>query len=360
MIVDMSLSINHSIIKINNKFAYKTGIMKHFKYLMALVFLSFMTGCVPLTQFDEVKSNKEKCEQKADSLNLANEKLSVANKELLSKLQVAEDKLKDYEANNITGSIEYVKLKNDYDQLQKELSQLKSSQKFLLENNAEETTKILSELQKTQEDLQKREDRLNKLEADLNLKQQNLERTQRELEANNRRMVELENILFKKDSIVSSLKNKISNALLGFQNEGLTVSQKNGKVYVSLEEKLLFKTGSYDVDEKGKSALKKLATVLEQNPEIDIMVEGHTDDVPYISGDVIKDNWDLSVLRATSIVKIILGDSKINPKRLIASGRGEFLPIDNQKTVDARRKNRRTEIILYPKLDELYDLIEDK
>jgi len=333
--------------------------MIHKIILFATGVIIVMVSCVPLTQFDTIKYENEKYKKLTDSLIVANEKLSVANKELNSKLEVLEEKLKDYESNDISRSISYVQLQNENEQLKKQLNQLKSSQKYLLENSAEETTKILSELQRTQEDLQKREDRLNKLEADLNIKKRNLEVTRKELEANNKRMMELENILFKKDSIVTALKNKISNALLGFQNQGLSITQKNGKVYVSLEEKLLFKTGSYEVDEKGRSALKKLAQVLEQNPDIDIMVEGHTDDVPYIAGEVIKDNWDLSVLRATSIVKIILENSKINPKRLIASGRGEFLPIDKQKTAEARRKNRRTEIILYPKLDELYELIEN-
>ena len=135
------------------------------------------------------------------------------------------------------------------------------------------------------------------------------------------------------------------------------MTRKNGKVYVSLDEQLLFPSGSTDVDPRGKSALKKLAGVLEQNRDINIMIEGHTDDVPIIPGSKFKDNWDLSVSRATAIIRILLDGSSIDPKRLTAAGRGEYFPVDTRKTPDARQKNRRTEIILEPNLDEVFDLI---
>ena len=331
-----------------------------FILLLSLGIGFIINSCIPLSQFNDLKKENSSLERKTDSLIRVNEKLMVDNKELGAKLKVLEQRLKTYEESDISGSVEYVKLKEDYENLKNQLNQLKSSQQFLLENSAEETTKILAELQKTQEELQAREDRLNRMEVELNRKKQNLDQMTSELESKNKRLIELERILFMKDSLVTALKNKISDALLGFQNQGLTITQKNGKVYVSLEEKLLFKTGSYEVDSKGRTALKNLAKVLEQNPEIDIMVEGHTDDVPYIAGEIIKDNWDLSVMRATAIVKILLEGNKINPKRLIASGRGEFLPVDNRKTSEARQKNRRTEIILYPKLDELYEIIESQ
>ena len=146
--------------------------------------------------------------------------------------------------------------------------------------------------------------------------------------------------------------------MLGFEGKGLTITQKNGKVYVSLDESLLFASGSTKVEDKGVEAIKKLAKVLEQEQEINILVEGHTDDVPMKGSGDIKDNWDLSVMRATSIVKIITGNSKVNPIRITAAGRGEYFPIDPSKTAEARKKNRRTEIILVPKLDELLKVLE--
>ncbi|MCC7233634.1 MAG: OmpA family protein, partial [Bacteroidia bacterium] len=151
----------------------------------------------------------------------------------------------------------------------------------------------------------------------------------------------------------------VSKALWGYQGNGLSVNQKNGRVYVSMEERLLFASGSTNVEKKGEEALHDLARVLEKNPDINVTVEGHTDDVP-ISGTLpsgARDNWELSVLRATSVVKIILKDSDINPIRLTAAGKGPYQPVDPAKTAEARKKNRRTEIILAPQLDELMKLI---
>jgi len=168
----------------------------------------------------------------------------------------------------------------------------------------------------------------------------------------------LEAILNKKDSTVNALKSKVQNALLGFENNGLTIEQKNGKVYVSLDESLLFASGSYNVDSEGKKVLQKLGGVLEKNKDVNVLVEGHTDNVPYKGSGVIKDNWDLSVLRATSVVKIILSKSKIDESRLTAAGRGEHFPIASNDSAEGRKKNRRTEIILTPKLDELFEILE--
>jgi chemotaxis protein MotB len=136
------------------------------------------------------------------------------------------------------------------------------------------------------------------------------------------------------------------------------VTQKDGKVYISLDEKLLFKSASWDIDANGKNALKKLASVLEKNPGIQVTIEGHTDNVPYNPGNSqLKDNWDLSAKRATTVVRVLLDGSKIKPERLTASGRSEYLPVDTRSTPDARQKNRRTEIVLTPDLTELYNLI---
>jgi len=137
------------------------------------------------------------------------------------------------------------------------------------------------------------------------------------------------------------------------------VTIKDGKVYVSMDEKLLFKTGSYEIDANGRAALRKLGALLEKNTDIGILVEGHTDDVPYRSSSgQLVDNWDLSVKRATTVVRVLTQDTKINPKRLTASGRGEYIPVDPLKTAEARQKNRRTEIILTPDLSELYKILE--
>jgi chemotaxis protein MotB len=157
-----------------------------------------------------------------------------------------------------------------------------------------------------------------------------------------------------------ALKEKIKSALQGFEGSGLEVYEKNGKVYVSMDEKLLFASGKFNIDDKGKDALRALAKVLEADVEISITVEGHTDNVPYspASSSQIRDNWDLSVMRATTVVKTILEYGKINPERLTASGRSQYLPVDESDTKEARAKNRRTEIILTPRLDALFEVLK--
>ncbi|MFQ3579432.1 MAG: OmpA family protein [Bacteroidales bacterium] len=166
-------------------------------------------------------------------------------------------------------------------------------------------------------------------------------------------LVEMERKLANKDSAMRALRSKLSAALRGFEGNGLTMEQRGGKIYVLLDESLLFEVGKSVVSEKGTDALKKLASVLEANPDIDITVEGHTD-----STGNAKLNWKLSTERALSISYIILDNSKVAPKRITASGRGQYVPIDTRKTPEALRKNRRSEIILTPKLEELFNLIE--
>ncbi len=180
------------------------------------------------------------------------------------------------------------------------------------------------------------------------------------LSAREKRLAELEAIIRRQDSITNALNEIVKRALLSFNSDELTVEMKNGKVYVSLSDKLLFKSGSADVEEKGQDAIKKLADVLNKNPDIDVLIEGHTDNVPLRNSANFKDNWELSTGRATNIVRILSDISKVNPKRLTAAGRSEYMPKASNDTPEGRAKNRRTEIILTPKLDELYKLIDKK
>jgi chemotaxis protein MotB len=171
------------------------------------------------------------------------------------------------------------------------------------------------------------------------------------------RLKEVEDALHKRDDATNALKNKLQQALLGFQQNGLTVDIRNGKVYVSLTDKLLFPSGSIIIDAIGKKALDQLAEVLNKETDINIAVEGHTDNKKVSNLGQIKDNWDLSVLRSTSVCRYLTEVEKIDPKRLTATGKSEYQPIDASNTPEALAKNRRIEIILTPKLDELYNLI---
>ncbi|WP_439649241.1 OmpA family protein [Hufsiella arboris] len=178
------------------------------------------------------------------------------------------------------------------------------------------------------------------------------------LKAREARLKEVEDILRKRDEATNALKEKLQQALLGFQKSGLSVDIRNGKVYVSLTDKLLFDTGSIIIDEKGKQALTELAKVLKTQPDINIAVEGHTDNQRVLNLGQIKDNWDLSVLRATSVVRFLTDEQKVPAERLTATGKGQYQPIDKAGNAEARSHNRRIEIVLSPKLDELYNLIK--
>ncbi len=330
------------------------------KVVIFSIVISTVFSCVPTRQFNDIQEKNQKLLTEKDLLKSENQKFSVENKELTSEFKSLEGKIKEIEKQHRDKTEECDMLMKDYNRVNRQYIDLQKAQEELIKGNDKETRRLLKQLQVTQESLQEKEDELRKLEVSLRSKKQNLEELLFELDQRNARLIELEKILQKKDSVVLALKDKVSSALMGFENDGLTVTLKNGKVYVSLEEKLLFGTGSTTVSRNGVDALRKLGQVLERNTDINIMIEGHTDDVPYKSDSgPIKDNWDLSVKRATAVVRILLDNSSINPKRLIASGRGESMPVDQAKTTEARRKNRRTEIILTPKLDELFRILEN-
>jgi chemotaxis protein MotB len=316
-------------------------------------------SCVTGKKFKSLEETSKQYLNERDALKTENIDLSMTSKELESKVTTIEKESAVMKLELSKAQSERDKAKEEYNKLSVKFNDLQNAQEDLIKGNVKETRKLLAELQTAQENLQKKEDLLRQLEQNLDAKKASLDEMTFELEKRNARMLQLEQILDAQKKIVQDLKNKVSEALLGFENKGLTVTMKNGKVYVSLDEKLLFKSASWEIDANGKNALKKLAGVLENNPDIQVSIEGHTDNVPYNpTGGQLKDNWDLSVKRATTVVRVLLEGTKIDPKRLTASGRSEYLPVDDRGTTDARQKNRRTEIILTPDLGELYKLID--
>ena len=198
-----------------------------------------------------------------------------------------------------------------------------------LYSNLSEQEKLNMLLKEKMEKLAEREATINKLQA--------------EVDAQNARL--------------QSLLNSVKDALLGFSSDELTVTEKNGKIYVAMSDKLLFESGSAQVNKQGKEALGKLAEVLKKQHDIDVFIEGHTDNKP-IKTVQFKDNWDLSVVRATSVVRILTKDYGVNPLQILPCGRGEFMLVDNNESVEGRAHNRRTEIIMAPKLDKLMDILK--
>lgn len=322
-------------------------------------------SCVPARKYEELQNRRQQCEDENIELRTETERLHTENNELKSKLESKEQTIEQIENDTIRLHEELESLRKNYEQLHETYQIVLEKNEKLLEGERSETQQLMERLQETQKDLQEREDelqatsrKLEEKEQSLNALNQELEKSLKEVEEKDARLSELESILNQQDSVVNALRERVSNALLGFEDKGLSVEIRKGKVYVSLEESLLFQSGQYEVDPEGVNALKELAKVLERNPDINVMVEGHTDDVPLIPSGDLQGNWDLSVMRATSIVKILLEQGNIEPERLIAAGRGEHMPVDPSDTPEARRKNRRTEIILTPQLDELFQIIE--
>jgi len=243
-------------------------------------------------------------------------------------------------------------LKFKYTQLSDAYDLLTSKNSSYMADKAKETKKLLEQLEQSQSELFDKEDELNKLSNSLDAKKQ-------ELEERSARVAELETIINKKDSIVTALKQSISKALIGLEGDGITIEQRNGKVYISLEEDLLFASGKYEVNSGGIAALNKLATALASQKDLEILVEGHTDSIPLRGKGMVKDNWDLSVMRATNVVKVLLKNPTLDPLQLTAAGRAEFVPIESNKTSDGRGANRRIEMILSPNLDDLFELLEE-
>jgi len=326
--------------------------------LIALLSEIFVISCVPGKKFREVQNTSRQNMMDRDDFKAENLTLSMQNREIESKISALEKEMSKSRQDLSLAEIERNKAKDELNIISGRYNDLQNAQDDLIKGNVSETKKLLADLQAAQDNLRQKEDIMRQLEQSMDLKKVSLDELTLELEKKNTRLAELEKILDAQKKIASDLKNKVSEALLGFENNGLTVTNTNGKVYVSLDEKLLFKTASWDIDANGRNALRKLAGVLEKNPGIQVTIEGHTDNVPYNPGSgQLKDNWDLSVKRATTVVRVLLEGSKIKPGRLTAAGRSEYVPVEAGDTPDARQKNRRTEIILTPDLTELYDLI---
>lgn len=333
----------------------------HYKSTVAILFGSILIfSCVPARKFEELKSKQQACYEENKMLKSLNQELEEKNKELTAAVADLTKRKEALLRDTTLLGMSLRKMTANYDRINDTYELLLAKNKELTAGNKSATDKLMKQLQASQENLQQQEDALRSLDISLKKKEADLEQLNAELQNREKRVKELEALIRSKDEAVSALKMKLKEALLGFENNGLTIEQKNGKVYVSLDESLLFASGSYAVGAEGINVLKKLAQVLEQNPEINVLVEGHTDNVPFKGKGDIKDNWDLSVKRSTSVVKIITSNSNVAPKRLTAAGRGEYVPLDLSNTPAALKKNRRIEVILTPKLDELFQLLENE
>lgn len=321
------------------------------RFTAAIIGVSFVLGgCVSSKVHQELQS-------KYDALNAENESLRQQNEECDASLTEAQSMLtRCVEARDqliqdtISQNLEVRRLRKNYEDLNKNYEFLLANNNTMLANNARENRALLDRLEALQDQLEDKED-------SLHIEQDRLASLSVMLEAREARVNELEGVIARQDSLVNYVQQRVSDALLGFEGKGLTVEMKNGQVYVSLENRLLFASGSWTVESEGQRALNQLSAVLAENEDIKIMVEGHTDDDAFRGSGQVKDNWDLSVMRATSVVKILQNNTGVAPERITAAGRGEYLPLASNETAEGKAKNRRIEVILTPDLSELMELV---
>ena len=292
------------------------------KYLFLSLFSLTLTGCVSSKVFNDLESRYASL--KGDY----NDQL-IVNGTLTKNLANLESKLFDLNADLKN---EQVALKSNIEKLEL----LQNSYDALAENSDSELKERIAENELLLKKIGEREN---------------------ELEERITRVEELETLISNQQEAMQMLKKTLADALLNFEDKGLTVEARDGKVYVSMENKLLFKSGSWEVESEGKKAISSLGKVLAENPDISILIEGHTDNVPYQGKGPLKGNWDLSTKRATSIVTLLLTHKEILPQNLTAAGRGEFLPVAPNSSKNGRAINRRIEVVLSPKLDEITQLL---
>lgn len=315
------------------------------KFSVLVLTLVVLTSCVSPKVYKEL-------EGKYNNLKNENRKLSDANDALLKEKNAAKNELKQLQTAYDEAVAERDKLQSDYNALKSNYANLKASYDALEKNSS---AAIAKNSQKNRELLAQLEAKEQALAAE----NARLEKLKKELEDRSNRVAELEKVIADKDAAMSALKDAISRALTDFEGKGLTVEQRDGKVYVSMENKLLFGSGSWAVGTEGRRAVQQLGNVLAVNPDIAVLIEGHTDNVPYKGSGQLSGNWDLSTKRATAIVKILRENTAINPENLTAAGRGEYAPIATNDTAEGRAKNRRIEVVLTPKLDELSKLLNE-
>ena len=313
------------------------------KVLILTLAVITLTACVSPKVYKEL-------EDKYVDLKKENRNLQDENETLLQAKNEAENALAKLKQEYADAVAKRDQLQSDYNATKSNLDNLKASYDALETNSS---SAIAANTKKNRELLAQLEAK----EQALATENSRLEALKKQLEDRSQRVAELESVIASKDAAMTDLKNAISKALTDFEGKGLTVEQRNGKVYVSMENKLLFNSGSWAVGTEGKKAVKQLGTVLAENPEIAVLIEGHTDNAPFKGSDQLSGNWDLSTKRATAIVKILQENSKINADNLTAAGRGEFAPIASNETTEGKAKNRRIEVILAPKLDELSKLL---
>ena len=317
------------------------------KIALACVVLSLTTSCVSKKIYQDLENKYADLKKEHNALSDENGLLKTDKNQLeldKNNLQTELDKTK---AERDKLAADYAATKKNLDNLKASYAALEKDSNDALEANINKNRQLLAELEAKQKALAAEQDRLNKLKKDL--------------EASSTRLAELEKMMADKEAAMKKLKETLSKSLKAFEGKGLTVTERDGKVYVSMENKLLFESGSWTVGSEGKKAVDLVGKVLGDNPDISVLIEGHTDNdkITGTIGGGVENNWDLSTKRATAIVNILSANAKVKKENLTAAGRGEYAPLMSNETAEGKEKNRRIEIILTPKLDEISKMLND-
>lgn len=315
------------------------------KISLAVVGATLVTSCVSKKVFTDLESNYAKLKKENRALEEKNKDCDELTAQLEAELATANADLEKLKTDKASLANEIANTQAKVDGLGKSYKELEKNSSTELARNAEKNRALLQQLEEKEKALAAENARLLEL--------------QKELDLRSKRVDELEGALAAKDANMKALKNSISKALTNFEGKGLTVEQRDGKVYVSMENKLLFQSGSWKIGVEGKQAVAQLGEVLAENPEINVLIEGHTDNDAFTGKGDISGNWDLSTKRATAIVNILQENKAINAESLTAAGRSEYAPIVSNDTPEGKGKNRRIEVILTPKLDEVSKLLSE-
>ncbi|HMQ76186.1 MAG TPA: OmpA family protein [Flavobacteriales bacterium] len=307
----------------------------------ALAFTLLFTACVPQRKYEELQSSMDAMRTESEAALAKARDAQATLDAQANEMSDLKRRVKLLEQDTTTLGTSLRKMQQQYDKINALNDELLDKYNKLLAGDRSENRKLLTDLEALRLDLQNKED--------------SIARSSKRLAEREARLSELQSELDRKDAAMRDLKDRVSRALTGFEGKGLTVEQRDGRIHVSLENKLLFPSGSATVDKQGRDALVKLAKAIESDRDISILVEGHTDTDMILPGSTYKDNWELSVERATSVVRILQEGSAIEPRRITAAGRSEFVPVDPAD----KSKNRRIEVILTPDLTALYNLVKD-
>ncbi len=306
------------------------------KIIVSILLVVSFSSCVTSKIHKDLQSKYDGVLSEKQALEEENINLNAELEETKSKLSDAEERLKLLKEESDISKTKLAALQKDYDAIKESYTLLTTNSNSRIAKNASKNLELLQSLEESRAALEKENALLKNKE---------------------KKIAELEYLMQERENRLSQMKKSISDALLGFKGKGLTVEQRNGKVYVSLENRLLFPSGSWVVNPQGKEAINDLASVLKNQNDINIVIEGHTDADNFRSNGAIEDNWDLSVKRSTAIVKLITSTKGIDPTKITAAGRSKYIPVATNKTKDGKAKNRRIEVIIEPDLSEIQDML---